>query len=107
MSAWYIFSSMGFYPVNPANGVYAIGSPVLSHAEIDLGNGKVFTVSVKNPSKENVYIQSVMLNGKKYGKTYITQNDIMGGSTLEFTMGPKPNLNWGIKTDDAPLSWGY
>ncbi|WP_295652673.1 GH92 family glycosyl hydrolase [uncultured Mucilaginibacter sp.] len=107
MSAWYIFSSMGFYPVNPANGVYAIGSPVLSHAEIDLGNGKVFTVSVKNPSKENVYIQSVMLNGKKYGKTYITQNDITGGSKLEFIMGPKPNLNWGIKTDDAPLSWGY
>ncbi len=102
MSSWYIFSAMGFYPVNPANSVYAIGSPVLSKAELDLGNGKAFTVTVKNSSKANVYIQSVKLNGKAYGKTYITQSDITSGSKLEFTMGPKPNKTWGIKPGDQP-----
>jgi len=107
MSSWYIFSAMGFYPVNPANGVYALGSPVLANAEIDLGNGKKFTVTVKNPAKNNIYVQSVKLNNKAYSKTYITQNDIAQGSSLEFTMGPNPNKNWGSKPTDVPPSWGY
>ncbi len=64
MSSWYIFSAMGFYPVNPANSVYALGSPILSKAALDLGNGKTFVVTAKNAAKENVYIQSVKLNGK-------------------------------------------
>lgn len=102
MSAWYIFSAMGFYPVNPANGIYAIGSPILSKATLDLGNGKTFTVTAKNVSKTNVYIQSVELNGKAYHKTYITQNDITSGSRLEFTMGAKPNKSWGSKAGDQP-----
>lgn len=92
MSSWYIFSAMGFYPVNPADGVYALGSPILAKAELDLGNGKVFRMIAKNTSKKNVYIQSLKLNGKPYEKTYITQKDIAAGSTLEFVMGPKPNL---------------
>ncbi len=107
MSSWYILSAMGFYPVNPANGVYALGSPVLSKATIDLGNGKTFKVIVKNASKANNYIQSVKLNGKPYDKTYITQNDIMQGSTLEFTMTATPNKKWGISSGDVPPSWGY
>ena len=69
MSAWYIFSAMGFYPVNPADRIYAIGSPILSKATLELGNGKTFIVTVKNPSRSNVYIQSVKLNGKVYGKS--------------------------------------
>ena len=102
MSAWYIFSSMGFYPVNPANGVYALGSPILSRAELNLADGKKFVVTAKNLAKDNVYIQSVKLNGKAYSRTYITQNDIVAGSKLEFTMGPKPNKTWGSKTEDQP-----
>lgn len=102
MSAWYILSSMGFYPVNPANGVYAIGSPVLKSASMTLTNGKIFSMSVKNHGKENIYIQSVRLNGESYSKSYITQNDIMNGSTLEFTMGKKPNKAWGTKAEDKP-----
>lgn len=107
MSSWYIFSAMGFYPVNPANGVYAIGSPVLKHAEIAMGDGKTFTVDVSNPGEANPYIQSVKLNGKPYHKSYITQGDIVSGSRLEFTMGPKPNKAWGTKSEDKPPVWGY
>ncbi|WP_214073841.1 GH92 family glycosyl hydrolase [Mucilaginibacter sp. dw_454] len=107
MSSWYIFSSMGFYPVNPANGIYAIGSPILKNASMVLSNGKTFSMSVKNPGKENIYIQSVKLNGKAYNKTYITQNDIMNGATLEFTMGTKPNMSWGTKAGDEPPMSGY
>lgn len=101
MSSWYIFSAMGFYPVNPANGVYAIGSPLLQKAVIQLGGGKSFTVTAKNASKENIYIQSAELNGKKYKKPYILHADIVKGGTLEFKMGNKPNKKWGL--DNALL----
>lgn len=102
MSAWYIFSAMGFYPVNPASGVYALGSPVLKQASMQLGNGKEFQVSVKNTSVKNVYVQSVKLNGKAYDKTYITQEDLNSGGKLEFIMGSKPNYKWGINKKDLP-----
>ena len=102
MSSWYTFSSMGFYPVNPASGVYMIGSPILKQATMQLGNGKVFQVTTKNASKDNVYIQSVLLNGKAYNQTYITQNDIANGGHLEFTMGKKPNYKWGTAKSSIP-----
>jgi predicted alpha-1,2-mannosidase len=107
MASWYIFSSMGFYPVNPANGVYAIGSPVLKSARIHLDNGKIFSVVVRNSMKENIYIQSVNLNNKPYTKTYITQKDIVNGGILEFVMGDRPNKKWGVNADDVPPAWGY
>ena len=107
MSAWYIFSAMGFYPVNPANGVYVIGSPVLKNAVIHLENEKTFEVSVDNPSLKNIYVQSAKLNGKTYSKTYITHNDIINGGTLEFVMGSEPNKKWGVQSEDIPLKWGY
>jgi predicted alpha-1,2-mannosidase len=107
MSAWYIFSAMGFYPVNPASGVYVIGSPTLKSAEIKLDNGEVFKVFVNNAMKDNIYIQSAKLNGKPYTKTYITQNDIESGGVLEFVMGKLPNTKWGIKAEDVPSNWGY
>lgn len=96
MSAWYIFSSMGFYPVNPASGIYEIGSPILKKASIQLASGKTFTVNTKNASEVNVYIQSVTLNGKPYNKTFITQKDIDNGGTLNFVMGAQPNKRWGV-----------
>jgi len=102
MSSWYIFSAIGFYPVNPANGIYMIGSPVLKSADLDLGNGKVFHVSAKNAGVKNTYIQSVKLNGKSYNKTYITQKDINNGGKLEFVMGSKPNYKWGVGSEALP-----
>lgn len=98
MSAWYIFSSMGFYPVNPANSIYCIGSPQLSEATIHLGNNKKFKVITHNAGNNNIYIQKAILNGENYNKSYITHQDIMNGSTLEFFMGPEPNKNWGTTT---------
>jgi predicted alpha-1,2-mannosidase len=102
MSAWFILSSMGFYEVNPASGVYAIGSPCVPKAVIHLQNGKDFTIITKNAGKQNPYIQSVKLNGKSYNKAYILHSNIMSGSTLEFTMGEKPNKKWGTGKDSAP-----
>lgn len=96
MSAWYIFSAMGFYPVNPANGIYAIGSPILNKASIEMPGGKTFTVMVKNASDKNAYIQSMKLNGKNYQETYITHKDIQNGAAVEFTMGDTPNKKWGV-----------
>ncbi len=93
MSAWYIFNAMGFYPLNPANGIYCFGSPQLEKAVINLDDGKKFTITVKNTAKDNVYIQNVMLNGNEYSKNFITHNDIMNGGTLEFTMGSTPVKN--------------
>lgn len=101
MSAWYIFSAMGFYPVNPASGIYAIGSPALSKAVIHLGS-KTFTMTAKNSGKGNIYIQSVKLNGKRYDNTYITHTDIIDGGELEFTMGNKPNKKWGTSIKSRP-----
>lgn len=91
MSAWYIFSSMGFYPVNPAIGIYSFGSPQLPQATINLENGKQFTIITKNPGTEYIYIQDIRLNGKPYTKNFITHEDIMNGGKIEFVMGKKPN----------------
>ncbi len=95
MSAWYILSAMGFYPLNPANGIYCLGSPQIEKAVIKFEDGKQFIIKTKNHSKENIYIQSVKLNGSEYGKSYITHKDIINGGTIEFTMDNKPNKNWG------------
>ncbi len=104
MSAWYVFSAMGFYPVNPVDGIYAIGSPMLNKVSIDVGHNRHFTVIANNVSKENKYIQSAELNGKPLNLTYITQREIMNGGTLVFNMGDKPNKKWGASEDDAPPS---
>jgi predicted alpha-1,2-mannosidase len=86
MSAWYVFSAMGFYPVNPASGVYDFGSPLFEEVKLNLGNGKTFTVRANNVSEENKYIQSVKLNGEPYDKLFITHEDLMQGGILEFEM---------------------
>jgi predicted alpha-1,2-mannosidase len=91
MSAWYIFSSMGFYPVNPANSVYCFGSPQLKEATIHLANGKQFKMIAAKAGGENIYIQKITLNGKPYKKNFILHSDIVSGGVLEFDMGPKPN----------------
>lgn len=104
LSSWYVFSSIGFYPVAPGSPVYVIGSPLFSKSTISAGNGKVFSVVAVNNSKENLYIQSARLNGKSYEKTWISHDDIKKGGELIFEMGPEPNLKWGSAPEDAPPS---
>ena len=94
MSAWYVFSAMGFYPVNPVSGEYEIGTPLFPEMRLSLGNGKTFTVLAPNVSRENIYIQSVKVNGQAYDKSYITHQQIMDGSTVEFVMGNQPGEIW-------------
>ena len=105
MSAWYVFSSMGFYPVNPADGAYVIGSPMFSKVSIEIGKGKNFTVAARNVSKENKYIQSAELNGKTLNRSYITQKEIMSGGDLIFIMGNQPNKAWASGNKDVPPSF--
>nr|WP_321356270.1 GH92 family glycosyl hydrolase [uncultured Draconibacterium sp.] len=104
MSAWYVMSSLGFYPVNPSNGVYVFGSPLFDEATINLPDGKTFTIQAKNNSKENIYIQSVELNGQAYSKSYITHQDIMAGGVLSYVMGSTPNYDFGSADKDRPKS---
>jgi Glycosyl hydrolase family 92 len=90
MSAWYIFSALGFYPLNPADGKYYIGSPMVKKASLKLDNGKTFSISTQNQSDANVYIKQLLLNGKELATPYITHADILAGGTLEFIMTDKP-----------------
>jgi len=107
MSAWYIFSSLGFYPVCPGSGQYSIGSPSVKQAKIQLGEGKDLIIKTINLSEKNLYIQSVKLNGKPYSHSYITSKDIMQGGILEFIMGSKPNKQFGSGPEDRPASVIY
>ena len=94
MSAWYVFSAMGFYPVNPADGRYIIGSPLLDECTLKLAGNKEFRIRTIRKSPEDIYIQSVTLNGKKHKDFFITHQDIMNGGTMVFKMGKKPS-GWG------------
>ena len=94
MSAWYVFSAMGFYPVNPVSGEYEIGTPLFPEMRMHLDNGKTFTVLAPAVNRENIYIRSVKLNGKPYDKSYITHQQIMDGATVEFEMSSEPGEIW-------------
>ena len=94
MSAWYVFSAMGFYPVNPVSGEYEIGTPLFPEMRLHLNNGKTFTVLAPNVSRENIYIQSVKVDGQPYDKSFITHQQIMEGATVEFVMGNEPGEIW-------------
>ena len=94
MSAWYVFSAMGFYPVDPVSGKYEIGTPLFPEMQMHLSNGNTFTVLAPTVSKENIYIQAVKLDGKPYSKSYITHEQFMEGATLEFEMGNTPGPVW-------------
>ena len=102
MSSWYIFSSLGFYPVFPANGAYVFGSPLFDKASLSLPGGRTFTVEAVHNSPENIYIQRVELNGKKYDKAYILHEDLIKGGTLRMIMGDKPNPRFGQAPSSRP-----
>ncbi len=104
MSAWYIFSALGFYPVSPVEGVYVIGKPLFKKVQINLPNSRSFSVISKNLSEKNIYIKSAKLNGKKLKRAYITHQELMRGGILEFTMDNKPNKKWGRAKKYLPPS---
>jgi len=104
MSAWYIMSAMGFYQVNPSNGVFVFGSPLFPSLTLRLENGRSFTVTAEGNSDTNIYIQSATLNGQPYEKSYITYDDIMAGGELHFVMGDKPNKSFGAAPESRPVS---
>jgi predicted alpha-1,2-mannosidase len=104
MSAWYVLSALGFYPVNPADGVYVLGSPAFPEATIELEDGNLFTIRANNASPENPYIQSATLNGRSLTRSFIRHSEIMSGSTLELVMGPEPNREWAVGESARPPS---
>jgi len=104
MSAWYIFSALGFYPVCPATDQYVLGIPYFEEMIVRLENGQTFTVKAKKFSPKNNYVQSVKLNGTDFKKAYITQQEIMSGGILEFVMGAKPNKNRTFSEEQRPFS---
>ena len=104
MSAWYVFNALGFYPANPANGAFVLGSPVFDKVTFPVSGGKTFTVIAENNGPQNIYIQSASLNGKPYTKAYITYRDIMDGGELKLVMGPHPNEAFGAAPEDRPRS---
>jgi predicted alpha-1,2-mannosidase len=99
MSAFVVFSSMGFYPVTPGLPVYTIGSPLFSEVTINLPNKKQFRLTAKKCSVINKYIQSAKLNGKQLNTPWFTHEQLISGGHLELDMGPMPNKKWG-KTED-------
>lgn len=104
MSAWYIFSSIGFYPVAPGSNQYVIGSPFIDRAEINLENGNKFTMVADNLSDKNIYIKEIYLNGRKYDKLYINHSEIMKGGTLRFVMDLVPNKSLGKSDNSVPYN---
>jgi len=103
-SSWYVFSAMGFFPVCPGRPVYDIGSPIFDEVKLNLAGGKVFTITARNVSTVNKYIQSATLNGKPLNKPWFEHKDMVNGGTLVFEMGPRPNTTWGSAPEAAPPS---
>ena len=104
-SAWYIFSAMGFYPVCPASDQYVLGAPLFKKLTIELENGKTFVVSSPDNNEENKYVQSAILNGKQYGKNWLSHTEIMKGGSFNTKMGATPNKQKGTQRADYPYSF--
>ena len=103
-SSWYVFSAMGFYPVDPSSDEYILGSPLFDKITVALPDGKKLEVIAQNNSAKNMYIQSATLNGKPWNKTWFRHADIQKGGVLVLKMGPAPNAAWGTAPDAAPPS---
>jgi hypothetical protein len=104
MSAWYIFSAMGFYPVTPGGGQYALGTPVFDEVILHQENGKTFTINAHNRNDKNIYVQGMLLNDQPYEPTYIKHTEIEKGGKMVFEMGAAPNYNRGTKGNQLPVS---
>ena len=104
MSAWYVFSALGFYPVTPGTDLYIIGAPLFPEATIKLDEGKLFTVRAENVSSMARYVQQVLLNGEEHPYSYLRHADIMAGGELRFIMGKEPNRQWAADPEHRPVS---
>ncbi|WP_020533287.1 GH92 family glycosyl hydrolase [Flexithrix dorotheae] len=103
-SAWYVFSSLGFYPVTPGTDQYIIGSPLFDKATLTLESGKTFTISSENNSDKNYYIQAAQLNGENYSNNFLNYEDILEGGKLHFKLDGIPNEKWGSQPENLPYS---
>jgi predicted alpha-1,2-mannosidase len=104
MSAWYLFSAIGLYPVNPAEGVYVFGAPSVERAAIDLGGGRTFVIEAAGLSPARRFVIGAMLNGAPLDRCWISHAEIGAGGTLRFTMGAEPNRAWASSPTAAPPS---
>jgi putative alpha-1,2-mannosidase len=104
MSAWYVFSALGFYPVCPGLPVYALGSPLFEEAVIDVGGGRRFVVRARGASRERLYVRSATLDGRPLPRPWLWHEDVARGGVLELRMGASPNRAWGSRPEDAPPS---
>ena len=102
MSAWYVFSALGFYPVTPASNIYVLGTPRFEHASVDVGEGRTFEVVAQGVSQECYYVDSVLWNGEPYTRSYITHDMVMNGGVLTFVMSAEPNAKWAVNQEDRP-----
>nr|WP_230406464.1 GH92 family glycosyl hydrolase [Flavobacterium fluviale] len=103
-SAWYVFSSLGFYPVTPASDQYVIGAPLFKKVTIELEKGKNITINAPQNGDQNRYIRGMKINGKAYTKNWLSHSDLMKGAVLDFDMSSTPNNNRGINKEDFPYS---
>lgn len=103
MSAWYVMSAMGIYPVTPGSDKYAIGTPLFNTLTVELENGNIFKIHAEEVSEKNIYIHSVTYNGEPWTKSYITHDMIMKGGVLEFEMGKTPKKSWGLVPANRPF----
>ncbi|MFR3041853.1 MAG: GH92 family glycosyl hydrolase [Thomasclavelia spiroformis] len=106
MSGWQVLSSLGFFPVNMGSGEYAIGSPLYDEATIHLENGKTLTIKANNNSDENVYVQSMTVNGEAHNSSFISAKTLTDGGEIVFNMGSTPNKQWGVEGDGTSITTG-
>lgn len=104
-SAWYVFSALGFYPVCPASNEFVVGAPLFKKATVCLENGNRIVINAPANSNENIYIQSMNVNGKAYSKNYFTNETLQAGAIIDITMGVKPNMQRGTAQNDFPYSF--
>ncbi len=104
MSAWYVMSALGLYPVDPAGGLYVIGSPLFSKVTLDLGDGRRLVVRAENASAENAYVQSATLGGRPLRRAWVRHEELIAAGEIAFVMGPQPNREWGASEADRPPS---
>jgi predicted alpha-1,2-mannosidase len=107
MSAWYVFTALGFYPVTPGSDEYAIGRPFVSRAAIHLGHGRTFTISASPLDDAHPYVGAVTLNGKPLQRTYLRHGEIVAGGELHFTMQAEPNREWGRAAADRAAAMSH
>lgn len=104
-SAWYVFSALGFYPVCPGTNEYVLGAPLFKKATLHFENGNDLVIEAPQNNDENIYIESMTLNGKEYSKNYLKHEDLLKGGVIHFDMNAKPNLSRGTETKDYPYSF--